>query len=115
VGSSSTSSAEGHGFFWERGTMVDIGTLPGGTSSDALAINKRGEVAAISNSPGGSALFLWQNGNVVDTGIEWTPRGESSAQILNNRSEVVGLHTTASGETHGALWTRRGFRHDHEQ
>jgi probable HAF family extracellular repeat protein len=51
VGSSSTASGEGHAFFWERGSMVDMGTLPGGTSSDALAINRRGQVAGISNSP----------------------------------------------------------------
>jgi probable HAF family extracellular repeat protein len=114
VGSSSTASGEGHAFFWERGSMVDMGTLPGGTSSDALAINRRGQVAGISNSPSGSNLFLWENGEFVDTGIGWTPRTESSAQILNNGGEIVGLHTTASGETHGALWTRRGFRHDRD-
>jgi probable HAF family extracellular repeat protein len=115
VGSTSTPSGESHAFFWERGAMFDIGTLPGGTSSDALAINSHGQVAAISSSPTETTLFLWQNGELVDTGIGWSPRSETSAQILNNRAEIVGQHTTASGEVHAALWTRRGFHHDHDR
>ena len=33
----------------------------------------------------------------------------------NNRGEVVGQHTTSSGETHGALWTTRRHRHNDDR
>jgi probable HAF family extracellular repeat protein len=115
VGSTSTPSGETHAFFWDRGTMVDVGTLPGGTSSDAFAINAHSQVAGLSRSPSDSALFLWQDGELVNTGIAWSPRNETSAQIMNNRGEIVGQHTLPSGEVHAALWTRRAFRHDHQR
>ena len=47
----------------------DLGTLPGGTSSEAVAINRRGQVAGNSDSSTGGSAFLWENGTMVDLRI----------------------------------------------
>jgi hypothetical protein len=45
-----------HAVLWEGGTIVDLGTLPGGTSSTAGGINDRGLIAGTSSTP---SLALW--------------------------------------------------------
>ena len=91
---STTTPGHNHAFLWERGTIRDLGTLPGGTSSEAVAINRRGQVAGNSDSSTGGSAFLWENGTMVDLRIA----GLGGLQSLNNRGEVVGQHTTSSGE-----------------
>src|SRR4029077_5202320 len=44
VGYSETAGAQIHGFIWQNGWMSDLGTLPGGTYSDAHAINNADQV-----------------------------------------------------------------------
>src|SRR5207245_9209115 len=44
----------------------NLGTLPGGRVSFAIAINDAGQV--VGTSEGGSGAFLWQNGIMTDLG-----------------------------------------------
>jgi uncharacterized membrane protein len=41
----------GHAFLFDDGVMIDLGTLPGGNVSEAIAINNRGEVVGDSTPP----------------------------------------------------------------
>ena len=60
----------GHGFCWTRGTVTDLGTLPGGTSSTAFAINSLGQIAGRSTDAiGRISPVLWEpNGAIVHLG-----------------------------------------------
>jgi probable HAF family extracellular repeat protein len=55
-----------HAFIWtkETGRMVDIGTLPGDSLSEALDINNEGQVVGVSYPS--THAFLWQNGKMQD-------------------------------------------------
>src|ERR1700685_1000551 len=55
AGGYTTADGQLHAFTWSNGTMVDLGTLPGGTWSSAYAINSLGETAGTSSI--GNGLF----------------------------------------------------------
>jgi len=80
-----------HAFLWEHGVMQDLGTLPGGTGSAALAINNRGEIVGASGTAAGgpSHAFLWQNGTMIDLGT-LTGSMSSVARAINERGQAVG-------------------------
>ncbi len=85
-----------HAFQWDRGTLTDLGTLPGGNNSDANAINGHGQIAGLSENGLFDSFFgspvtrpvLWRNGQVVDLGDFGGPNG--FANSINNRGQVVG-------------------------
>jgi probable HAF family extracellular repeat protein len=70
--------------------MLDLGTLPGSASSEAVAINRRGQV--IGNSPAAtlsfhSHAFLWQNGRIIRLD---TPAVDfRKAVAINERGQVL--------------------------
>ena len=75
-------------------TVTDLGTLPGGNSSGAKAINLGGEVTgwAYSNSTTAN-VFLYSNGAMQDLG---SLGGDYSiARAINDRGQIVGM--TSSG------------------
>ena len=82
----------------------DLGTLPGGSFSEANDINNRGWVVGTSGQASGEGLghgFLWRSGRMLDLG---TLGGqESRANAINNRGWVVGAASTALA-THAFLW-----------
>jgi len=78
----------------------NLGTLPGGRVSFAIAINDAGQV--VGTSEGGSGAFLWQNGIMTDLG---TLGGASaSASGINEAGQIVGISNNASGESHAFVW-----------
>ncbi len=87
-----------HAFQWRNGVLTDLGTLPGGASSQALWISANGLVAGNSQNgqidpliPGFPEFraVVWQNGTIVDLG---TLEGgnESFVSAVNSRGQVVG-------------------------
>lgn len=83
-------------FVWNANGLQNLGTLPGGLFSFAYAINKRGQIAGVSENgqtdPGsGNPEFdavLWQNGQIVNLG---TLGGTSSfAGAINDRGQITG-------------------------
>jgi probable HAF family extracellular repeat protein len=57
-----------HAFLYHRGTLSDLGTLPGDASSSANAINEDGEIVGVSVAMDGvtSRAFIYVNGQMHD-------------------------------------------------
>lgn len=84
-------------------TITDLGTLPGGTQSNAQWINDAGQAVGAGNTAGGTQhAILWQNGVATDLGT--LPGGtSSSASMINNLGQIVGFSSVA-GLTHAVMW-----------
>jgi probable HAF family extracellular repeat protein len=90
-----------HAFRWQDGVLTDLGTLPGGNSSDSSAINARGWIAGGANtsvldpltgSPAEHAVLWKEDNEIVDLGT--LPGGiESATLYVKNGGEVVGIAT----------------------
>jgi probable HAF family extracellular repeat protein len=91
-------------FLWEKGKMIDLGTL-GGTNGYPLSINNRGQIVGQSDLAGDQTwdAFLWDRGSLKDLG---TLGGQfSSAYWINDAGEVVGNSTLPGDQTwHPFRW-----------
>jgi probable HAF family extracellular repeat protein len=80
-------------------TVIDIGTLPGGTFSQAFGINNNGDVVGYSTLNGDTALhaFLWRKGVMTDLStLEPTDTLPYSIAVsINDNDEVVGYSETS--------------------
>ncbi|CAI7973511.1 Extracellular HAF [Frankia sp. Hr75.2] len=108
VGRSATSSGW-HAFRWEGGRMTDLGVLPGGTSSNAVAINEDGQAAGWSYAADGKRhAVMWNGGKIVDLGI---PDGFflSYAIGINKSGQVLGYgFQEGTGAVHTFVWSTAG-------
>ena len=91
-------------------TLTDLGTLQGGTLSNALAINAVGQVVGGANTATGAThAFLYTNGAMTDLGT--LPGGTTSiANAINSAGEITGQSNTASGDVHAFLLSERNAR-----
>lgn len=79
-----------HALRWRHGRVVDLGTLPGSTGSEAYAINAAGHIAGTS----GGAAVIWRDGRISalpDLG------GGANALAINAGDTVVGWCMPSSG------------------
>ncbi|HWX21348.1 MAG TPA: HYR domain-containing protein [Candidatus Binatia bacterium] len=85
----------GHAFLYDSGSLSDLGTFGGGTSS-GNAINSSGQIAGQSDlaTPGQTHAFLYSGGQVLDLGTLGGPT--SSADALNDAGQVIGTSTLSS-------------------
>jgi probable HAF family extracellular repeat protein len=88
-----------HAFFYENGTMTDLGTIAplcDSANGEAFDINEAGQVVGVTCSNGRGRAFLWDAGTMSDLG---TLGGtQSSARGINNAGDVVGSAAVA-GDT----------------
>ena len=82
-----------YAFLYSGVALVNLGTLPGDTSSAAQAINDTGQVVGISNSPGTQRAFLYSNGTMTDLNT-LLPPGSGwvlyEATGINNAGQICG-------------------------
>jgi len=99
-----------HPFFWQNGTMLDLGSL-GGTQASPAALNSRGQVAGTSNLAGDLTFhpFLW-DAALQDLGTLGGSVGYGNS--LNEAGEVVGAAATAGDEVGHAFFWRNGVMTD---
>jgi probable HAF family extracellular repeat protein len=93
-----------HGFFWENGSMTDIGTL-GGSCAFTYAMNNRGQVVGQSSVTGDVAShpFLWDRGSITDLGTLGGSYGY--ATWINDAGIVVGNVTDVGDQALlASLW-----------
>jgi probable HAF family extracellular repeat protein len=90
--------------------IVDLGVLPGGTTSFANDLNDRGDVVGYSDvGETISHAVLWSDGEMTDLGtLGGGPRDSSVASAVNERGQIAGFATVDvdSGDfsLHAVLW-----------
>jgi probable HAF family extracellular repeat protein len=83
------------GFFWQQGTMTNIGTAYSG-GSVAYGINDSGQVVFDYQD-----AMIWKNGTLTDLGT--LGGSSSSGRGINNNGQVVGYAYNASGAQHAFI------------
>jgi len=110
TGGGDTGFGNFHAYLLSEGTSFDLGTL-GGNESEALAVNRRGQVAGHSRVGGATekhAFLIPEPGTMVDLGS--MGGATSIAHDVNDEGAVVGLAETRTGQPHAFLWTADGMR-----
>lgn len=91
VGRSDTKNRQSHAFFYGKGKMNDLGTLPKHTASSAFGVNNAGQIVGNSsrrNHSFDSHAFIYAKGKMTDIG---TLGGEISfVGGINDAGQVVG-------------------------
>jgi len=87
-----------HAFEWQQGVLSELGTLPGGTSSQAVWISPNGLIAGYSNNgqsdpdvfgfPQARAV-VWHHGKAIDLGT--FGGNQSTSYAVNSRGQVAGV------------------------
>lgn len=100
-----------HGFLVKTTGVKDLGTLPGGTFSNAQWINSSGVIAGYSNSSSSGSNFIataWDpSGKIHSLGT--LPGGASSiGSGINDSNQIVGLSSTATSTSDAIIWTQKG-------
>ena len=93
-------------FLWDRGTLLDLGTL-GGHLSTAYWINDAGDVGGGAKTPGDPCCghaALWRKGKITDLGAL---HGDcfSRAEAINSKGQIVGQSFSCdTGIARAVLW-----------
>jgi probable HAF family extracellular repeat protein len=96
-----------HAVLWRNGTPIDLGSLPGGSTTLLFAqpLNDKGQIVGRTlDANGEERAFLWQNGAMTNVG---TLGGTYSAAVgINSHGQIAGTSGTAAGASHAFLWER---------
>lgn len=85
------------------GVMIDLGTLPGGSRSSAVAIDDLGTIAGQSETASGAFHAVrWRHGIIEDLGV--LPGGDFSVASAIDGSTVLGESTARDGRLHAFRW-----------
>ena len=91
-----------HGFLWTKsGGIVDLLTLPGDATSQAVGINADRLIVGVSSGPTGNRAVLWLGGGMpidLNTLVTGFPHRLIVAQHINDRGVIV-ARATITGTT----------------
>jgi probable HAF family extracellular repeat protein len=96
-----------HAYLWQNGVMEDLGTLPGGSYSEARSINNNGQIAGYANGSGftGYHAFLKNPDQPMeDLGTLGGDTYVATGKGINLQGRIVGQSQTASGAWHAFIW-----------
>jgi len=90
VGQAATSVAgDNRAFLWQGGLFRNLGVLPGGLASGAMAINGKGHVVGFVNMPDATfRAFFWTPGGMRD--LSDPAYANNYPMSINNRGAIVG-------------------------
>lgn len=91
---------------YANGTVTNLGTLPGGTTSVGLGINNSGQVVGYSNTSGAERGFIYSGG--VMTPLGSLTGGSSNAYGINDGGQAVGSSVASNGRLHAVLYGPSG-------
>ena len=112
VAGRSSTSGNVHAFLFDGRAMVDLGTPPGCTFSQALAMNNKGSIVGDArNCPSlyGSSAFLYRHGKMLDLNdLAHAPDGAAylRAYGINDSGSIVGFALPAAGPARPFLLVR---------
>jgi probable HAF family extracellular repeat protein len=88
---------------WRDGEAIDLGALPDGKASEALAINSAGTIVGWSyNAEGWYRAVVWEDGVIQNLGDQIGAK-ESQALDINDRWQIVGLRHDGTWDTYRAF------------
>ena len=96
------------GFLIDGEEFINLGTLPGGNFSEALAISNAGQVVGVwgdfvTGDPG-LQVFLWEHGVMTDLGPALTPPN-NVANGMSDVGRIVGwMGTVPHIDSHAFIW-----------
>ena len=94
----------GHAFYWTKNTgLLDLGTLPGHSYSEAVGINSQGQVVGTSTSPTECVPFIW----TATGGMKPLPpmSGTWHSAAINDAGQVLVNHYWGRGHSATKLLT----------
>jgi probable HAF family extracellular repeat protein len=100
-------------FFWERGTLIDLGNF-GGNIVEPFWLNNIGEVVGTAEYPNNTTRhgFLWKKGVMTDLGTLYPVCSSSDtgsvALQVNSKTQIVGNSWCDNTVTAGFLWEKGG-------
>jgi probable HAF family extracellular repeat protein len=118
VGTATLPDASERAFFWENGTLVNLGTFPGYPSSKAFSINNSGQVVGTCPTgtiypppgpgPAGgkyptSHAFIWKDGIMEHLGTA-NISDSHTPNCINDSGIVVGAAQTVWHPEAGQIW-----------
>ncbi|HEY4456629.1 MAG TPA: hypothetical protein VGN81_20125, partial [Pseudonocardiaceae bacterium] len=90
-----------HAVRWgQQGNVVDLGTLPGGTASDANGVNDLGMVAGGSDDGTNTYAVIW-NRDGTPTAL---PGANGDATAISDTGFIVGVADDAAGDNVAVMW-----------
>jgi probable HAF family extracellular repeat protein len=94
-------------FLWDKGRMIDIGTL-GGTYGIGGYLNNRGDVAGYSNLAGDqtSHPFIWRGGILSDLSTSTIGGSPITVNQLNDNGDLVGAAAFPDEPYQAYLWRK---------
>jgi probable HAF family extracellular repeat protein len=104
VGYASLAGGSFHAFAYAGGVISDLGTLPGGGSSQAFGMNDAGVIVGDSSGSQQISAVRWSGGTIA--GLGQLPGGSWSMAVdVNSAGDVVGTAKTSAGVQRAVLWS----------